>query len=162
MNESDVRAAGELLATAWRENRTIDRLSGDLLPRDLESAIAVQDEMARRIGQDVVGYKVGGVLVGRVFEANLFTSPAVLPRDRFRDSDFEAELGFRLLADLPPRQEPYLTEEVADVAALVTTFEFVGTRYVGGRPDPQIEAEFPLAYADNGLQVGLVVGAPDR
>ena len=159
MNRNEVVASGELLAKAWLENQTIDRLSGALLPRDRESAIAVQDEMTKQIGLAVVGWKVGGELVGRVFEPDLFTSPATLPLDRYRDTYLEVELGFRLLADLPPRHEPYRVDEVADVAALVPTFEMVGTRFSGDRPDPQIEGEFPLAYADNGLQVGVVVGA---
>ncbi|MXX53992.1 MAG: hypothetical protein F4Z35_08775, partial [Dehalococcoidia bacterium] len=64
------RAAGKL-AGSWQENEIIERLSGELCPQDLEAAIAIQDELARLIGQKVVGWKVGGELVGRIFQPNL-------------------------------------------------------------------------------------------
>ena len=159
MNEGDIHTAGGLLAGAWRENRRIDRLSGALLPPDRAAATAIQDEMANQIGEDVVGWKVGGELVGRVFERCLFSSPASLPADRFRDTLVEVELGFRLLGDLPARSEPYGVDEVVEAAVLVPTFEFVASRFAGGWPNPEIENEWLLMTADNAVVAGVVVGA---
>ena len=159
MNERDIRTAGGLLARAWRENRRIDRFSGALLPADRAAATAVQDEMAKQIGENVVGWKVGGELVGRVFERNLYSSPASLPVERFRDTLVEVELGFRLLANLPARSVPYGVEEVVEAAVLVPTFEFVSSRFAGEWPNPEIESEWLLMAADNAVVAGVVVGA---
>ena len=159
MNEGDIRTAGGLLAGAWRENRRIDRFSGVLVPPDRAAATAIQDEMAKQIGEEVVGWKVGGELVGRIFEPNLFSSPASLPVERFRDTLVEVELGFRLLADFPARSEPYGGDEVVEAAVLVPTFEFVASRFAGEWPNPEIESEWLLMAADNAVVAGVVVGA---
>ena len=159
MNEGDIRTAGGLLAGAWRENRRIDRFSGTLVPPDRAAATAIQDEMTKQIGEEVVGWKVGGELVGRIFEPNLFSSPASLPVERFRDTLVEVELGFRLLGDLPARSEPYGVDEVVEAAVLVPTFEFVASRFAGEWPNPEIESEWLLMAADNAVVAGVVVGA---
>ena len=135
------------------------RVSGALLPTDRAAATAIQDEMAKRTGEDVVGWKVGGELVGRVFEWDLYSSPASLPAERFRDALVEVELGFRLLANLPARSEPYGVDELVEAAVLVPTFEFVASRFAGAWPNPEIESEWLLMTADNAVVAGVVVGA---
>ena len=40
----------------------------------------------------------------------------------------------------------------------MSAFELGGSRYSGEKIDPQIETDFLLAYADNSLQLGVVVG----
>ena len=102
MTKDQIVKVAEQLAQVWRANQTIERFSGDLVPKNRETAVAIQDELAKQIDQDVVGWKVGGEIVGRVFEPNLFRSPAVLPANLYRRSLLEIELGFQILADLPP------------------------------------------------------------
>lgn len=153
------RAAGKL-ATSWRENKTIERLSGENCPQDLEAAIAIQDELARLIGQNVVGWKVGGELVGRIFQPNLLRSPAALPENQYGHANVivEAELGFRLLADLPARSAAYSSDELAEHVVLVPALEIGGTRFSGERLNTQIAADFLQQYAYNAGCLGVVVG----
>ena len=99
MTKAQIVKAAEQLAEAWQTNQTIKQFSDDLLPNNLKTAMAIQDEFAKQIGQKVVGWKVGGELVGCVFEPNLFRSPAVVPANSYRHSLLEVELGFQILAD---------------------------------------------------------------
>ena len=114
--------------------------------------------MARLIGHKVVGWKVGGELVGRIFEPNLLESPAALPEKEYGHGIVEAELGFRLLSDLPARSAVYDSDEVAEHVVLVPAFELAGSHFSGEKLDTQIESDFLLAYSDNALQLGVVVG----
>ena len=100
-------------------------------PQDLEAAIAIQDDLARLIGQNVVGWKVGGELVGRVFEPNLLRSPAALPENQYGHASVivVAELGFRLLTDLPARSAAFGSDELAEHIVLVPAIEIGGTRF---------------------------------
>ena len=70
----------------------------------------------------------------------------------------EAELGFRMLFDLPARSEVYNSDEVAEHAVLVSAFELGGSHFSPKIFDTQIETDFLLAYADNSLNLGVVVG----
>ena len=158
MTPNQIAQAAEKLANARLENKRIERLSGELRPQDRETAVAIQDELAKLIGHKVVGWKVGGELVGRVFEPNLLKSPAALSEKEYGHGIVEAELGFRLLSDLPARPAAYDSDEVAEHVVLVPAFELAGPHFSGERLDTQIETDFLLAYADNGLQLGVVVG----
>ena len=158
MTPNQIAQAAEKLANARLENERIGRLSGELRPQDRRAAVAIQDEMARLIGQEVVGWKVGGELVGRVFQPNLAKSPAALPEKEYGGGIVEAELGFRLLSDLPARPAVYDFDEVAEQVVLVPAFELAGSHFSGEPLDTQVETDFLLAYADNGLQLGVVVG----
>ncbi len=158
MTPNQITEAAEKLAEAWVENKTIDLLSGELRPQDRKTAVAIQDELAKKIGHKVVGWKVGGELVGRVFQPNLIKSPALLSEKVYGRALLEVELAFRILSDLIPRSSDFSPEEVAEHAVLVPTFELVGTRFSGERLNPQVEKEFLLGYADNGFQIGVVFG----
>ena len=110
MTPNQIAQAAEILAKAQLEHKRIERLSGELRPQDRKTAVAIQDELARLIGHKVVGWKVGGELVGRVFQPNLLKSPAELPEKIYGHAMVEAELGFRMLFDLPARSEVYNSE----------------------------------------------------
>ena len=60
MADDRIAAAAALFAQAWRDDTIIDAVPGDLAPRDLAEATAMQDAMAAAIGEDVVGWKIGG------------------------------------------------------------------------------------------------------
>ena len=55
MTPDQIAQAAEIIADSWRENKTIERLSGELRPQDQKTAVAIQDELARLIGHKVVG-----------------------------------------------------------------------------------------------------------
>ncbi len=114
--------------------------------------------MAGLIGHKVVGWKVGGDFVGRVFQPNHFKNLAALPEKNYGHAMLEAELGFRLLSDLPARSTVYDSNEVAEQVVLMSAFELGDSRFSGEKIDPRIEADYLLAYADNSGQLGVVVG----
>ena len=158
-----VANAGNLLAQAWLDGRQIDSLPPELMPCDIVQATAIQDAMAARIGeqQEVVGWKVGGSpgpMVGRVFDANVFHSPADLPAAHFPPTSMECEYGFRILEDLPSRANDYSNKEVVERAILVLTIELTGSRLLNGKLSPDSDEDVPLMVADNAVQAGLIVG----
>ena len=166
MTKEQIAKAAEQLAKAWRENHPIERLSNDLIPSNRETAVAIQDELAKRIGHKVVGWKVGGEAVGRVFEPKFFKSPAVVPANAYHHSFLEIEFGFKILADLPARKESYAADDVANQVVLVPTFELITPLILGNinpaKPGgyPPTRPEWLLAYAANAFCGGLVAGNP--
>ena len=156
-----IAAAGQILADAWKNETLIDALPKDLFPDDIAQAIAIQDEMAKQIGEEVVGWKVAGrpgPLVGRIFESTVFTNPATLSKARFQKAGVECELAFRLDEDLPPRQGEYGRDEVLDAANLVLTLEIIDRRFHNGIPIPNNDDEKLEIIADNAANGGMVVG----
>jgi 2-keto-4-pentenoate hydratase len=163
--ENRAAVAGQMLAKALLDARTIDPLPADLFPADLAEAAAIQDEMARQVGHEVAGWKVGGEagpMVGRIFTPSLFASPATLPLNQFFAPKIESELGFRLLSDLPPREEKYDSDEVEAACALALTFELTGSRITDGKHSPENEEDMRMIVADNAAHAALVVGSEIR
>jgi 2-keto-4-pentenoate hydratase len=172
MADDRISAAAALFAQAWRDGTIIDAFPSELAPRDLAEAMAMQDAMAAQIGEDIVGWKIGGrpgAPAGRIFASTSFDNGATLPLPRFAPNIMEFEIGFKLKSDLPPREQPYEREEVAAAADLAINVELVGSRRVGvieraaaalaaGMPFPDNEAEGFVITADNAGNLGLVNG----
>ncbi len=170
MEQSEVKEAGRRLAQAWLQASNLSEMPPDRQrPRNRSEAYAIQDEMARIIDLPVGGWKMGatspavrcseghsGPIIGRVFANTIYRSPAELPTVRFPHARVEAEFGFRMLADLPPRGTPYHVADIASIVELVPTIEIIGNRY------PKDEQVLKLStydeIADNGTGIGLVVG----
>ena len=172
MADDRIAAAAALFAQAWLDGATIDAFPDELAPRDEAEATAMQDAMAARIGEDVVGWKVAGrpgAPFGRIFASTSFQNGATLPASRYAGNIMECEVGFRLKRDLPPRRQSYGREEVAAAADLSLNIELVGFRRANiveqvaaavsaGRPYPESEVERLVNIADNGGNLGLVNG----
>ena len=172
MADDRIGGAASLFAKAWRDGTTIDAFPSALAPRDEAEATAMQDAMAAEIGEDIVGWKIGGKpggMMGRIFASTSFESGVTLPLARYARNIMECELGFKLKSDLPPRDAPYERDEVAAAANLAINIELVGSRranvveraaaaFAAGRPFPDDEAEAWLLVADNGGNLGLVNG----
>lgn len=157
----NIATAAWILADAWKNGLTVDALSEKLFPKSVGAAACIQDEMSRLIGEEVVGWKVGGKpgpLVGRIFASRLYTTPAMLPLNRFPQPGIECEIGFRLLRDLPPRSQSYSREDVVNAAALAFTIELTGTRFKNGKLIADTDHELRAIVADNAVGAGLVVG----
>lgn len=136
-----------------------------------DDAYAVQAAFRARWGDSVVGHKVGcsseqsqrlvnspGPIAGSLFRASLWQEPATLDSAQFFVVGVEAEFGFRLGADLPPRAAPYDREEVsAAVEAVVPVIEICDTRLADWH-SRRIEE----ITADNAFNGGLVAGRPLR
>ena len=172
MTDDRIAAAAAVFARAWLDGTTIDALPDDLAPRDEAEAVAMQDAMAARIGEDTVGWKIAGrpgAPFGRIFASTSFGNGATLPAPRYAANLIECEAGFRLTRDLPPRRRPYERDEVAAAADLSINIELVGFRraniveqvaaaLAAGRPHPESEVERLINIADNGGNLGLVTG----
>lgn len=172
MQDERIREAAALLARAWLARGDLEEMLPDVLrPKDRPEAYAIQDEMARIIGEPVGGWKMGatspavrrreghsGPIVGRIFASTIYASPAELPADRFPHARIEAEFGLRLREDLPPREAPYTEEDIRAAVDLVPTIEIIGHRFPKTEPAPKLSTYDEIA--DNGTGIGLVVGAP--
>lgn len=160
-NRGRITLAGQMLADAWISDTTIDAMPETLFPRNVEDAIAIQDETARLIGEEIVGWKVGGApgpMVGRIYASRRHASAAKLPLRQFPSSRIECEIGFRLLHDLPARSQAYGRDEVLRTAVLAFTIEFTGSRFTNGKHTPDTDKELLAIVADNAAGAGLVTG----
>jgi 2-keto-4-pentenoate hydratase len=133
----------------------------------VDEGYRIQDEVTRRLGEPIVGWKIGctakdqqaflkvdGPFAGRIFGYLAFDSPATLRGGQFHMRGIEGEFAFRLGRDLPPREKEYSREEVADaVAAVHPTIEIVNTRY-----DDWLKVGAPSLVADNGAHGAFVLG----
>jgi 2-keto-4-pentenoate hydratase len=134
MTEDRAERAAALLITA----RTGDRLRGipeDCRPRTAEEAYAIQDVVLARTGP-AHAWKVGA----KTPEAEpacapmpadtVHPSPAMLSGDAFGVRLIEAEIAYRFGRALPPRPQPYTTDEVlAAVDAVLPGIEVVDGRF---------------------------------
>lgn len=102
MADERIAAAAALFAQAWLDGTTIDAFPDDLAPGDLAEASAMQDAMAARIGEDIVGWKIGGE-----------PRPRQRPRDRGLATSFAArhhrrsQNRRRREPTAPPEAEPH-------------------------------------------------------
>jgi len=163
----DVAQTGKVLAAARRDGRKLAEYPGEK-PSDLKEAFAIQDAMVREMGVPVVGWKVGltseraqklcGVdapLAGPLFEGHVFDSGAEISMVEGDLGIVEAEIGFHLRSDLPPRDLPYERSEVLEAVGTVhPVFEWVNKRLPG---DIRETAEWLVA--DGVINRGLVCGA---
>ena len=145
---------GQMLAEARRRGEKLKGYPGDR-PVDLQAGFAVQDAMIRAMGVPVVGWKVGltskkaqkicGVnapLSGPMFEGDVLASGVSMP---LVDGDLgvlEAEIGFRMAADLPARAAPYEREEVRAALGTVHPIVRVGQQTVARRVDGKCGMDF--------------------
>ncbi|MGC9417441.1 MAG: fumarylacetoacetate hydrolase family protein [Rhodovulum sp.] len=125
---------------------------GDLTDRD---AYAVQALVAQALGP-VGGFKVACKpghprIMAPILARDIIGTPARLAVPASERIGIELELGFRVLAPLPPADVPDRDARLADCLALVPVIEIVRTRLAG-------EAAPMLKLADNQINGALVVG----
>ena len=170
MTDDRVQEAARLLAEGWLAGKTVEGFTQDLRPKTREQAYAIQDEMARIIGQPTVGWKLGWTSrtakrrpgfeapnIGRIFASVAYQSPATVEAARFPNAGVEGEFALRLKEDAPPRDRSYEADELREIVTVHLALEIVGTRFpkVPGQPRPPLLDEI----ADNGAGFGFVFGA---
>jgi 2-keto-4-pentenoate hydratase len=163
--------AGDL-ADTWRNGTVIAELPEHRRPVNRAEAYAVQDTMARLLGEPVSGWKVGAtsqrmreldghddVIPGRMFASTTFTGTDLeLPAVRFRDARVETEFAFRLVDDIELREKPWTAAEVAPRLLFHPALEIIGNRYPKGPRAPRVGSLETIA--DNGGGIGFVFGDP--
>src|ERR1700722_15552896 len=121
-DEGRAAAAADILAEARQRNAPAT-LPADLLPRDLDEGTAIQDALARRLGFEWVGWKLGLTSVagqaregfshpftGRMLKGFVKSSPGVFPSGTFSQPLLESEIAFRMARALPARDADFTRE----------------------------------------------------
>ena len=154
--------AAALLLSAWRDpSQKLRSLPAVLTPVNVAHAYAVQRRVSEGLGT-IGGWKVGAAgpeaapSCAPMPAAGVHASPARITAPPGAMRGVEAEICFRLGADLPPREAPYGRPEViAAIAYCLPAIEVLDSRFA----DP--EAVEPLSLLADGLaHGGFVYGAP--
>lgn len=126
------------------------------------------EKLVEHYGGALIGYKVActnvtaqrqlnvdGPFYGRMMSEFCFDSPARVEAGQFFMRVVEAEFGFRMGRDLPPRAEPYSAVEAGDaVEGAMPGIEIVDSRF-----DDWTTIGAPSLIADNACHAAWVKGA---
>jgi 2-keto-4-pentenoate hydratase len=153
------QAAALLLAARGDIARKLPDLPAALKPADKEAAYAIQHRIAASF-TGIGGWKVGSQgpdappLCGALPLSGVVASPATLSSATHVLRGIEAEVSFRMGADLPPRDTAYTRAEVvAAIAAAHPAIEVLESRYLNA------DAVDPLTnLADTQSHGGFVYG----
>ena len=165
--QEKISQAAALLLKARASGQWLDSLPEALSPQDQGEAYAVQDAVMQGLGS-VGGWKVGARGIDALPtcaplpRSLVFTQGESLPPELLRLRGVEAEIGFKLGADLPPRAAPYTIEEMPGfIESVHPTLEIVESRFIEFR---QVAALSVLADSNsNGaLIVGPAIAAQGR
>lgn len=157
--EGVLTTTANVLLNARRTGNPIQNLPPELMPANDAEAFFVQDTMMQAYGE-IGGYKIGAR--GPDQEPFFAPMPAAWMGENgslFRGAmhrlhGVEAEIAFRMGADLPPRATPYTREEVfAAIGSCHPAIEIVEAAFVDPRAVPR-EASF----ADMQMHGGFVAG----
>lgn len=149
------------------------RLNGslvDIADEDMptqDAAYTIQAETIKLAPVQVTGFKIGatseaamealgvdGPVFGPMFDGSCYDSGAKVTLSAQQNAMLETEFAVGLAADLPTREAPYTTEEVANVVAWVSpAFEIVASRF--SRP---LKGNGNLLVADCGSNHSFVGG----
>lgn len=159
--------AAEVLVARRIAGTQGERLAPACRPQNIEQALAIQaavsDQWCEQMDDTIGGWKCllppeDKLIVGPIYTRTIDSVPPVslwtkvtAEGERAR---IEPELAFIFGKDLPPRPEPYTSEEVDD--AIVRThlaLELINSRYT----DPA-SCEFPEMLADGLVNQGLFIG----
>ncbi|HEY0163375.1 MAG TPA: fumarylacetoacetate hydrolase family protein [Edaphobacter sp.] len=157
--EKDLIQAADLLLDARRTNTPIADLPKELRPVTLDEAYFVQDRMALAFGA-IGGWKVGAPTpeatpsFAPMPAAWMTCNGCEMSGITHRYRGTEAEIAFKLGADLPPRETPYkLDEVVAAIESMHPAIEVLETALI----DPK-EATKLTSVADMSMHGGFVYG----
>ena len=167
LSRDQLQAASDFLWRLWSEGRRIDELPAELRPTTRAEGYAVQALVEQRSGKPLFGWKIAatsaagqahinvdGPLAGRLLAEKAFSSGAALPFGANHMRVAEAEFAFRMARDLPPRAEPYRTDEVtAAIGTLHPAIEIPDSRY-----DDFTKVGAAQLIADNGCAHLFVLG----
>lgn len=152
-------AAARIFVERRQNGEQSDRLPESCRPLDIESALAIQSEVTRLLGDSIAGWKCGTPSEGRVVLAPIHASSVhtvspCMVRTRRGQVRIEPELAFIIGCDLPPREAPYLPGDIDDgIASTHLALELIESRYT----DPAA-AGFVENLADGLLNLGLYIG----
>ena len=155
------------LASA-RLNGTLVTIDKNEEPMSLKAAYSIQEKVIGLLGVSSESWKVGSTSkeaqrklgttepgAARVPKQFKYTDGATIPVFANHDLWVEGEFALRIGIDLPPREQPYIHEEILTaIDGVAPSLEFVGSRLKGGIGK---SGRFN-ATADGGANVALCTG----
>jgi 2-keto-4-pentenoate hydratase len=158
---SQLYSAVALLLEARSTASPLADLPESLQPTSLEEAYFMQDAMAHALEPDGVrAWKVGAPapdatpLFGPMISSWIADSGSTFTEPRYRLRGLEAEISFLIGKDLPPRETPYMREEV--VAAIASCHPAI-EELEAGVTAPSKVARFTM-FGDLQMHGGFVHG----
>lgn len=166
MSADTITRVAEIITDAWKAGRQLDALPDGCMPANRAESYAIQDELARRLGLAVAGWKFGATapasmrsmkvdepVPGRIFAPRLARDGDVLKAADFNTPIMEAEFAVRLDAAFPARAEAYTRAEVEAETAVFLAIEVADYRIKPTSPPTEL-----VMIADNGGGAGWVLG----
>lgn len=143
MKQQDIHAAAATLWRHWRQSTRLDELPAHCRPATRAEGYAIQAEIAKLSGQNIVGWKIAATSVAGQQHIQVdgpIAGPLLAARAREHGARIalagnnmkvaEAEFAFRMGDDLPRRASSYSVNEVlAAVATLHPAIEIPDSRY---------------------------------
>lgn len=157
MSDAASEFAALLIAARRDQTKRIGALPAALVPGDVAAAYAVQHKVAASFGA-IGGWKVGApggtTICGALPASGIQASPTLLDSATHPYRGIEAEVAFRMKADLPPRATPYSREEVvAAIGGMYPVIEELESRFL--EPDSH---DLMTNLADTQSHGGLIYG----
>lgn len=164
--------AAQVVWSHWQSGQVLSALPETCRPQNMEEGYAAQAQLPAVSGRSVVGWKiaatsangqahinVSGPMAGRLLSGQVFDSGARVPSVGNRMRVAEPEFAFVMAQDLPPRANPYTSQQVmAAVGTLHPAIEVPDSRL-----QPFTQAGQAQLLADNACARHFVLGpaAPD-
>ncbi len=144
MEPQKLREATDALIALQKKPQSLDHLPESCQPKSLDEALALQDALIVAMGEPVTGWKMsvtpeGAVMRGAILASRAKPTPASFPAASVPLLGVEAEIAFRLLRDLPPRDSDYSRAEIEDAVIALPAIEVVDSRYVSYLKAPSFD-----------------------
>jgi 2-keto-4-pentenoate hydratase len=170
---ADTEPIATLLASAWRTRTLIDTIDAAALPSNRAQAYAIQEEMVRKTGEPIDGWKVGAVaeavqraegfdgpIPGMILHGTLRLGDARFQAAELPEAKLECEYAFRFLDDMPLERAPYTGDDLAGRVAFHIAFDITSTRVAPAFTASLDKlAAMRLGIADNGNGGAIAIGA---
>lgn len=172
LTPAEVAEVVELVAQGRLARRSV-QLPERLWTRHWDSLMTVVFRLNERLDWEPAGWKIGAASAevrhaeglpspapGRLHRRGVCESPAILPASLFINyRNSECEFAFRLGADLPPREVPYVEDAVrAAIESLMPAVEIGDTVF----EDWYGASAYLGSCLDNGGAAAFVYGTPIR
>ena len=158
------------LGAAWKIVGQIKEPVGLQLPADRNESYFVQDQMAKVIGDQLSGWKVGAtsakmreldghddVIPGRIFKSMTWQGNRHdLSFERFAGARVETEFAFRLSQDMPVRAQLWAWQEIMPFVDMHPAIEIIANRH--SLSNASKEQRSLMTIADNSSGIGFVFG----
>src|SRR5262245_28455204 len=152
--------AASLLFQARKSGKKLLELPEKLKPHSIDDVRAIQDAMDRRFPEPIVGYKFhkkpsAPLCYAPLYPSKIFQSGARIRAELARTLAIEAEITFRAIRDLPPRDKDYSDDEAMDAFEACAAYEIVESQFI----DLKTMASSALleVYADHMANGGFVL-----